>query len=239
MSHVDHVTLEVPHRAFLQDRGDQAVLRDEFFSILGFKKVEPDRKVEGDYKVSWFEDQEGFQVHLVEAKEDDGAAEICDRGLEHFCVILSPPDYHYAVQSRFVTRNNPESPRFWMEGPWGLRAEVRESTNVTTGLIDFNDPLPDPVREQQKVMDEALTLYRERNVKYKDNWKRFGWRGLLFRIRERAERAWDLLWDEDVGMLPTEERTVGVDDLLDLINFAAFAIRAIRDGNRDGEGKWW
>lgn len=83
---------------------------------------------------------------------------------------------------------------------------------------------------QLEVLLEALKVYDERNVKYKDNWKRFGWRGCLFRLRERTERAWDDWFHGDVDI----DEMPDVDDLIDLINFAAFTIRAIREGNRDG-----
>jgi hypothetical protein len=84
-------------------------------------------------------------------------------------------------------------------------------------------------------------VYEERNLKYKDNWRRFGWRGCLFRVRERAERAWDDWWDaDDFAARDPAAQNIGakdrdVDDLLDLINLAAFTVRAIRENNRDGE----
>jgi hypothetical protein len=46
---------------------------------------------------------------------------------------------------------------------------------------------------------DALAIYVERNEEYKDNWKRMGWRGALVRVRERAERLWDSLWDASPG----------------------------------------
>lgn len=92
-------------------------------------------------------------------------------------------------------------------------------------------------REHAEILAQALRLYGERNEMYKDNWRRFGWRGCLFRVRERAERMWDALWD-----LPMEHRAgpkarAAEDDAIDLINFAVFTIRAIRSGDRDGS--WW
>ena|SRR5215831_14034319 len=94
------------------------------------------------------------------------------------------------------------------------------------------------MRHQISIMIEASAIYGERNTLYKDNWKRFGWRGCLFRLRERVERAWDVLWDADPDTLDEEDETRDrhpvVDDLYDLINFAAFTIRAIEEGNRDG-----
>jgi hypothetical protein len=92
-------------------------------------------------------------------------------------------------------------------------------------------------REQLKVFIKALHIYSERNEKYNDNWKRMGWRGMLIRVRERAERLWDALW----GAVPIEgtqsalvSGPIDVDDAIDLINFSAFLIRAVDAGNRDG-----
>jgi hypothetical protein len=95
------------------------------------------------------------------------------------------------------------------------------------------------LESQFEIFLEALQIYDQRNVKYKDNWKRMGWRGMLIRVRERAERLWDDLWDapgfpddEAEGVQPLD-----VDDAIDLINLAAFLIRGVREGNRDGA--WW
>jgi hypothetical protein len=108
---------------------------------------------------------------------------------------------------------------------------------------EFDNPA---MHEQLTILVQALGVYVDRNRRYKDNWRRFGWRGCLFRLRERAERAWDDLWDAHTPRTrPPEDAfrfepaDVHTDDLIDLINFAAFTIRAIRENNRDGEGKWW
>lgn len=90
--------------------------------------------------------------------------------------------------------------------------------------------------EQALILAEALRIYEERNEHYKDNWRRFGWRGCLFRMRERVERAWDNLWDRPTAGAKAPPEAAD-DDLIDLINFACFTIRAIREGNRDGS--WW
>jgi hypothetical protein len=95
-------------------------------------------------------------------------------------------------------------------------------------------------RAQASVLIEALEVYAERNKKYNDNWRRMGWRGQLIRVRERAERLWDYLWDgapRDASDIALPHAPYDVDDALDLINFAGFLVRAVRDGNRDGT--WW
>lgn len=89
------------------------------------------------------------------------------------------------------------------------------------------------VKQQQAVFEEALSLFAERNAGYQDNWKRQGWRGSMFKLRLKVERAWEVLWSADPA-----RGEAGIDDLLDAINNAAFAIRSIRDGNRDGEWEY-
>jgi hypothetical protein len=99
----------------------------------------------------------------------------------------------------------------------------------------------DSDKAQAVILLEALTIYAERNERYKDNWRRMGWRGALIRLRERVERAWDYLWDAEVSRAPEGQAPVdapAVDDVIDLINFAAFLVRGIR-GETTRDGSWW
>lgn len=128
--------------------------------------------------------------------------------------------------------------------PHGIEfAWPRESATERPPVEELlTDVIRESTKVQAEIMAEALRVYERRNEKYKDNWRRFGWRGCLFRIRERAERAWDDLWDQEpmatqANPEPTRNVPNDADDLIDLINFAVFAIRAIREGNRDGS--WW
>lgn len=94
---------------------------------------------------------------------------------------------------------------------------------------------------------EALAIYRERNAKYGDAWRRSGWRGTLTDLRRKIERAWSFLWHAEPVKMVTIDSEPGdphpqdpdFDDVFDIINYAAFTIRAGREGNRDGYGGWW
>jgi hypothetical protein len=93
----------------------------------------------------------------------------------------------------------------------------------------------DSVREQFVVLMRALAIFEERNREYHDNWRRQGWRGGLFKLRLKVERAWDTLWaaepwtdSEDIPDRPT------VDDLLDAVNAACFVVRSVEANDRDG-----
>lgn len=97
--------------------------------------------------------------------------------------------------------------------------------------INVPEDEADAVLAQAQVLMDALVVYRDRNRKYRDNWKRMGWRGVLIRIRERSERLWDQLWAN-----PTD--SPDLDDALDLINFAAFLVRAAK-GEATHGGEWW
>lgn len=97
----------------------------------------------------------------------------------------------------------------------------------TMGYTDRPD-----VHRQARVLLLALDIYAERNVKYRDNWRRSGWRGIVVRVRERSDRLWDMMWPG------TGEPEEAVDDAVDLINFAAFLVRAI-GGETTRDGEWW
>lgn len=111
-----------------------------------------------------------------------------------------------------------------------------EDGGVSIAEVGFaHNSEDEAVKEQFEILMEALKVYAERNKKYRDNWKRMGWRGQLVRVRERAERLWDEFWNK-----PSVPLVIGeydVDDAIDLINFVGFLIRAIRAENRDGT--WW
>lgn len=100
------------------------------------------------------------------------------------------------------------------------------------------EELKKSIAEHQDVLDEALAIYKERNARYGDAWRRSGWRGTLTDLRRKIERAWSFLWHADPEQVDGPD-DIDVDDLMDIINYAVFSIRAIREGNRDGHGGWW
>jgi hypothetical protein len=123
--------------------------------------------------------------------------------------------------------------------PIVIRLSGETSTRRAAVLKSIESITPEDsgIADQFDTLLEALEIYSDRNGRYKDNWRRFGWRGCIFRIRERAERAWDDLFYAEVPEHIEDHKRwadAKVDDLVDLINFSCFAIRAIREGNRDG-----
>lgn len=225
---IDHVTYEVPVGALAGTE-----LSYFFTDILGMKEVPPDHAIEKNWNVRWWEDDDNFQIHLVEPGLDApvGVNPIL-LGLGHFCIVVDEKHFKAATECRFLERNS-GSGRIWLCGPCGIRVEVRPQSMGGEGSKMMNYQrwdVPPEAFEQSKVLDEALNIYMLRNDKYKDNWRRFGLKGCLFRIRERAERAWDHLmgWDGESYQSGDE------DDLIDMINFCAFAIRAIREKNTGG-----
>jgi hypothetical protein len=90
---------------------------------------------------------------------------------------------------------------------------------------------------QLQVFADCFAIYLERNVRYKDNWRKMGWKGQLVRIKERVDRLWDNLWNKKHGEVLNRD----LDDAHDLINFAAFLIRGAGHWNEttaEGEWKW-
>lgn len=88
------------------------------------------------------------------------------------------------------------------------------------------------IANYDRVMEEARKIFVERQDQYGDQWKQYGWRGCLYNLRRKAERAWRQLWGAD---LPVDGAVVpGRDDLLDAINYAAMCVIAIHERDRDG-----
>lgn len=92
----------------------------------------------------------------------------------------------------------------------------------------------------EEIIAHAGVIFRDRNAKYKGNWRRYGWRSCLHDLRRKVDRCWDQLFNApDMSPPPGTPTALDVDDLLDVINYAAITIMAIREGNRDGKGGWW
>jgi hypothetical protein len=117
----------------------------------------------------------------------------------------------------------------WIDEVSGAVTIDRARSGRECCILTFDS---DAENAQAHVLVEALAIYAERNPKYNDNWRRMGWRGVLIRIRERAERLWDEMWDAP------PKGVWDSDDALDLINFAAFMVRAV-EGETTRDGSWW
>ena len=79
--------------------------------------------------------------------------------------------------------------------------------------------------EQLLVLQEAFEKFQERNKKYKDLWKKGGWLDSAHHIRSKSERIVNLL---STGAT-LEEAELHIEDAVDLINYAAFFIRNVRE----------
>ncbi len=128
------------------------------------------------------------------------------------------------------------------------RTESHDLTDPNYDETTIHFPRDHPeLKEQFEVFWQALNTYEQRNQKYKDVWVRYGWRGCLVQARMCCERAWNDLWDAPTDIRAEEYVEPGLeeiipvrpdtDDLIDLINYTVFCIRAVRAGNRDGG--WW
>lgn len=249
---LDHVTYEVP----VGQLTDASL--DEFFKLLEMQEVKPDEKIEKGWNVRWFQDRDGFQIHLVEGGLDRQVCEPpIDLKLGHFCAVLSREGYVIATNSIYVQRNSLQSPRAWLRhAGTGLRVEIRPGPlsvdagsaikagreRLCTGHAFLashrGEIVMDPTTDQQLelIFSRCLRIFKERNAQHKDSWKREGWRGCLFNLRRKVERAWDHLWDQDPRDFDSEYMDQHVDDLLDSINYAALSVIAVEDGNKGG---WW
>lgn len=95
------------------------------------------------------------------------------------------------------------------------------------------DELHETEVQQAMILIEALVVMRSRQQGYKDCWKDSGWRGCLFDLRKKAERAWNEFW---FGGADKNEYTSKGDSAIDVINYACFFLRQWRA--KDEHGKW-
>lgn len=163
--------------------------------------------------------------------------------------------FRVIVQSILKEFAKGTGPTFVGKALSGCEAGEEVQVRLERPVTDMWPPLPPPgasiimnyerrtVEPQHwvhaQILDRALEVYKERNETYKDNWKKQGWRGALFKLKLKVERAWEVLWDEDPDNLDSDYMARVTDDLIDAINNAAFAVAAVEEGNRDGKGSWF
>lgn len=86
------------------------------------------------------------------------------------------------------------------------------------------------VIEQQRVFDEALEIHADRTKTYGMLWQEDAPLDQSFMVKHKAKRLNKVLLDAHVrGEEPDAEATS--DACLDLINYAAFVLRLVRDGD--------
>lgn len=94
-------------------------------------------------------------------------------------------------------------------------------------------------REQMAVFLDAMTIFQERNARYGDLWKEYGWRGNLLHVQSKAARVRRVWWDGHRIQVPDLGTAVDhlqsdLDDAYDLLNYTVFFIRNVEDGNELG-----
>lgn len=83
---------------------------------------------------------------------------------------------------------------------------------------------------QLNVLVEALLIHETRKS-YGDIWRKYGALSNLLSVARKADRLMQIFW-HGTGELAHKS---SVDDAYDLINYAAFFIRNIADGNMKGQ----
>lgn len=85
------------------------------------------------------------------------------------------------------------------------------------------------------VLEAALLTHRKRYEVYGHAWKDFGMVGNILNLARKGKRAWAVLFknsrrrrDQQIPIGPA------LDDALDCINYAAFAIRCVAEENMHG-----
>jgi hypothetical protein len=229
---VDHVTVQVPIGT-LNDAG-------ELLETIGFKGAEVDSAYAArntDYTFRHYRDQDGFRVHTIECINSD-EDNLLDPLLTHFRCVVPEDAMPMLRESRWLERDSGHG-RIWLRGPGTLRVEVTSPQGLTptqkARISVSEQPNPEHLEMHAQILHKAMALMVERDEHYSDQWKKYGWRGAIFNLRRKAERAWSILFNKpELEVMATDE-----DDLLDIVNYAAMCIAMMREQNRDGVPEWW
>ena len=81
------------------------------------------------------------------------------------------------------------------------------------------------------VLIEAYEIYLDRGHKYGQLWRVYGWSGNVLHIMSKAARIKKMFWGVDYSDRPQD---IDSDDVYDIINYAAFVIQDMKDGNQYG-----
>lgn len=98
---------------------------------------------------------------------------------------------------------------------------LREET-IRRFIADMGHEATDTNIKQVKTYMDAFDLFIERNAKYQDLWREYGWEDTLMHVRSKMQRM-QLATKDNVE--PGEV----LDDAFDLINYGAFFIRNVLD----------
>lgn len=75
----------------------------------------------------------------------------------------------------------------------------------------------------------AFHIFIQRNEKYKDLWKDYGWMDSLTHVRSKAMRMIRKFWRDN-----PESDEINLDDSYDLVNYVVFFIRNFKEKNKWG-----
>ena len=86
--------------------------------------------------------------------------------------------------------------------------------------------------EQLGIFLSALEIMDEREKRYKELWKKDGWKGNLFHVKSKFMRMWQQFWIDE-GRSEVEGKSE-LDDAYDLLNYVAFFLRNYNENNEKG-----
>lgn len=120
----------------------------------------------------------------------------------------------------------------------GVTSGDEYTTDTERAVIDFcgmfgldvpPDQMTSSIVEQARVFAKCLAINAERNMRYKDLWTDYGWKGSLLHVGSKAARLRRIFWDR-ADVREDEDH----DDAYDLINYTAFFVRLREDRNETG-----
>lgn len=105
-------------------------------------------------------------------------------------------------------------------------SDEREAALTALGFENTEDNW-----EQLSYFAEAMRLYEKRGKKYGDAWKDYGFQDCMFHCRSKMKRLGAVLQNIAAEVAGDLE----IDDGIDLLNYAVFAMRNAMARNAEGE----
>ena len=91
----------------------------------------------------------------------------------------------------------------------------------------------DRVEQMKKIQNNALELFRKKNIDYGDAFAKYGVIGVLMRIEDKIQRSLSIT-NNGVNLVNDE----GIKDtLLDLHNYAAMALMLLNENENENENE--
>lgn len=111
----------------------------------------------------------------------------------------------------------------------------RENEEYLKSIRSGDKLISGKIKDQTEVFAVALDIHDQRSKKYGDLWKKYGALGNIFHMASKQSRLMTSFWHGKADLNDPKIVSDALDDAYDLLNYTAFFIRCVEDGNFRGD----